>query len=77
MGSALTARHGGWSPAPASYAYRWYRNGVRIPGADSQAYRPVARDLGARLKVRVTAKLGGYQRAALTTPPTAKVGRRS
>jgi hypothetical protein len=60
QGVDLAATDGAWSgSAPLSYAYRWARCHdaacVDIPGAVSAAYVPVAEDVGAALRVQVTA----------------------
>lgn len=40
----------------SDFTYKWYRNGVEIPGADSQTYRVSEEDEGKVLYVSVTAK---------------------
>ena len=60
-GSILTASHGSWTGAPTGYAYQWLRcdaqagNCNAISGATSQQYTIQTPDVGARLKVQVTA----------------------
>jgi Ig domain of plant-specific actin-binding protein len=60
-GSILTASHGSWNGAPTGYAYQWLRcdaqagNCNAISGATSQQYTIATADVGARLKVQVTA----------------------
>ncbi len=70
----LTARYGQWWPTPTSYTYIWFRNGDPIPGATSKAHLVAARDLGTRLKVKVTAERSGYHSGSKTTVPVAVVG---
>ena len=67
LGRTLTAHHGHWWPAPTSIAFKWFRNGKAIPGAIHKTYHPVARDVGARLRVKVTAKHSGYQTGTQTS----------
>ena len=67
LGGILTAHHGQWWPAPTSYGYRWYRNGKAIRRATHQTYHLVARDLGTRVRLQVTAKHPGYQPATKTS----------
>jgi hypothetical protein len=66
VGSTLTATQGTWSGTPTSFAYQWVRcassggspdgsDCAVIGGARTQAYVVVSGDLGARLRVRVTA----------------------
>lgn len=54
VGGTLSCSTGTWSGSP-SYAYRWYRGSVAIPGATSSTYllRPV--DVGAIVTCVVTA----------------------
>jgi hypothetical protein len=66
-GQTLTATSGGWSgTAPISFAYQWVRCGANggaadgsncafISGATGSAYKLVGSDVGARMRVRVTA----------------------
>lgn len=75
LGLALKARHGKWTQSPTSYSYRWQRCnplGVeckRIIGATSQAYFPSAADLGATLRVVVTAiNAAGSSKPARSVP---------
>jgi hypothetical protein len=48
------------SPAASSFTYQWLRDGVEIPDATAETYRPWSSDIGKSLSVRVTAKLAGY-----------------
>jgi hypothetical protein len=61
----LIATPGEWgASAPRDFAFRWLRcrwdrgDCLRIPGATRPTYRVRMRDVGARLKVRVTAVVG-------------------
>jgi hypothetical protein len=60
-GSTLTADNGTWSGSPTGYAYEWRRcdqsgNGcVAIAGATAQSYQVQQADVGATLRVAVTA----------------------
>ncbi|GAB3868205.1 hypothetical protein GCM10028801_43800 [Nocardioides maradonensis] len=58
-GRTLRASTGGWSPTPASYSYRWYRNGVLVAGRTGATYAVGRADVGKRIKVRVTARRSG------------------
>ena len=51
----LTATPGTWSGNDNTFAYQWQRGGVDIAGATGATYTPVAADVGATLRVRVTA----------------------
>lgn len=54
-------------------AYRWYRAGDRISGADDDTYRVVAADLGKAIKVRVTGSKSGYTSVSRYSDETAAV----
>ena len=47
--ATLTAQPGTWTPAPASYAYRWLRDGAPIPDAVEATYVAGLDDLGHRV----------------------------
>ena len=59
LGAPLTAGAGTWLNAPASYALRWQRatdaGWVNIAGASGSSYVPTDADVGATLRVTVTA----------------------
>ena len=61
LGAVLTASPGTWSGSPTGYLYRWRRcdpaggTCVDIAGATSSTYTPTTADLGATLRVEVTA----------------------
>ena len=46
VGQALTATSGTWNLADGTYAYQWLANGTAITGATTNAYAPVAGDVG-------------------------------
>ncbi|OUD88308.1 hypothetical protein BC477_09945 [Clavibacter michiganensis subsp. michiganensis] len=73
VGSPLTAVTGTWTPAPDSFSYRWWRDGVTISGATDARYVPVAADQGKRITVTVTAAKSGYASLARSSGPTAAV----
>jgi hypothetical protein len=61
VGQKLTASTGSWSGGVSSYAYQWLRcdssgnSCAPLAGAASSSYGPVAGDVGATLRVSVTA----------------------
>ena len=56
VGSTLATTVGVWSNSPASYAFRWLRNGANITlNAQAQTYTLVAADAGTNVSCRVTA----------------------
>jgi hypothetical protein len=77
-GTVLTASSGSWRNRPTSYAYRWSRcdpaggGCARLPGATLATYTVSAADVGATLRVTVTARnsAGGV---SAVSPPTAVV----
>jgi hypothetical protein len=74
----LTAADGTWTNRPASYAVQWQRcdntgaNCVAIARAAGQSYVVAAADIGATLRVSVTASnaLGTSQPATSSVTPT-------
>lgn len=68
LGSILTANAGTYSPAPAAYAYQWYRNGAPISGAIYRTYRLTAADNGRSMTVRVSARLAYFDTRVTMSP---------
>jgi surface antigen len=60
VGRTLVVTPGAVGPDGVVTAYRWMRNGARIPGAHDARYVPAAADLGARLSLRVRYSRPGY-----------------
>ncbi|MFY0568789.1 hypothetical protein ACN28E_33895 [Archangium lansingense] len=78
VGWDLTGSTGTWRSArPATYAYQWLRCDatgaacVSVTGATSEAYTPVEDDLGATLRLRVTASNAGGSTSAESQPTAA------
>jgi hypothetical protein len=69
----LTASNGTWSDAPTAYGYQWQRDGVDIGGATAQTYVPVQNDVGATLRVLVTATNADGDSAPAASAQTAAV----
>jgi hypothetical protein len=77
VAETLAATEGRWTPAGATYAYRWLRCKPRsgcapIRSATRPTYTPTAPDRGARLVVTVTATSPSGSSTALSRP-TARV----
>ncbi|MGH3361144.1 MAG: CHAP domain-containing protein [Nocardioides sp.] len=73
VGEVLTLQRGAWSPAPDTTVIRWYADGRLIDGVDGGRLRLDQPHIGTRITVRTTARREGYQRSALTSPPTTEV----
>lgn len=63
-GSTLTARPGTWNTAGLTFAYRWLRDGVEIPGATARTYKTVLADAGHEIGFEITASKPGYATGA-------------
>lgn len=64
----VTATEGRWKVEPDRVAFRWLRDGKRIRGATSRAYRYAPTDVGHRVRVAITSYVDGYRRATVTSP---------
>jgi hypothetical protein len=76
QGSLLTAGNGGWSGGPTSFAYQWERckpSCGTISGATGSSYALTATDVGASLRVRVTASNGNGAGTPAVSAETATV----
>ncbi|MFB7518138.1 hypothetical protein [Streptomyces sp. NPDC056144] len=75
VGRTLTVNRGTWTPAPTSYAYQWYANGVAVSGATKSTFVPATAQRGKKLTVKVTARrTGHYSGVAWTRATVAVVG---
>jgi alpha-tubulin suppressor-like RCC1 family protein len=77
-GKWLKAAHGNWTGGGLTYAYRWQRcepDCSNIPGANGQEYKLVYADVGAGVRVVVTAsnKVGSTEAASAQKVPIAGV----
>ncbi|MDD9375103.1 hypothetical protein M8Z33_00105 [Streptomyces sp. ZAF1911] len=73
VGSVLTANRGTWTPAPTSYAYRWYADGKLITGATGTTFTLTGAQLGKRITLRVTAYRTGHLSGTATSLATGVV----
>ena len=79
-GATLAGSNGSWTHGPTSYAYAWYRcdrngnNCAAIGGARSSSYRLTSADVGATLRLRVTAG-NSEGSSSSTSVPTAVIQR--
>jgi hypothetical protein len=72
VGRTLASDPGTWFPVP-SFGYRWYANGVAIPGATGSHYLITTAVLGKHLSVKVTGTKPGFPTLAKTSKQTAVV----
>jgi len=76
VGGELSATNGSWTPAPSSYGYQWQRcdtdgaSCLNVPGATGQTYGVRAIDEGNRMRVLVTARTQGGDRATVSSAAT-------
>ncbi|HEY1713593.1 MAG TPA: hypothetical protein VGG07_11860 [Solirubrobacteraceae bacterium] len=76
QGQTLTASTGTWSPTPTSFTYQWQRSTdsgttwVNIAGAITSSYAVTGSDLGAQIRVVVSATNSYGTSAAGTSPVT-------
>jgi hypothetical protein len=79
-GATLTGSNGSWTHGPTSYAFAWFRcdrngnNCASIGGARSSSYRLTSADVGATLRLRVTAA-NSEGSSSSTSVPTAVIQR--
>ena len=67
VNTALTVGTGDWTASGLTFAYQWYRNGVAIPGAQTNAYKLTAASLGDSITATVTASRAGYATVTATS----------
>jgi hypothetical protein len=78
VGQTLTAGTGSWTGSPASFGFHWQRCNssgtgcIDVPGATSGTLALTSADLGATIRVVVTAT-NGLGAGSATSPPTAVV----
>lgn len=79
VGEELSCGRGNWTGNPApTFAYRWLKNGVAIPGETGVSYTPTPADEGSALQCLVLGTSlgagGGSITHAVTTLPVVEVG---
>ncbi|PFG44043.1 hypothetical protein ATJ88_2760 [Isoptericola jiangsuensis] len=75
VGSTLKVTRGTWTPAPSSFAYRWYADGRAISGATGTSFKVTTAQLGDKITVKVTGKRAGYTTKTRASAATATVTR--
>lgn len=74
-GEDLTVSNGTWTgDATITYAYSWYRGGLKIAGASADTYTLVAADVGHKIQARVTATNGVGSRIGFSNLTAAVAG---
>ena len=72
-GQTLTAGNGTWTNSPSGYTYQWTRNGSNIGSATSSTYLLVEADIGALIRVVVTASNAAGDGPPATSNPTSAI----
>jgi hypothetical protein len=73
---ALVARRGRYNAEPSKVTYQWLHGRKPIAGATGKRYEIRPRDVGARLRVRLTVLSPGYRPLEVVTKPTPVVRHR-
>jgi lipoprotein-anchoring transpeptidase ErfK/SrfK len=76
VGSELVAKPKSRGTGPATdYAYQWLRNGKKIKGATEETYLVTAKDVGKRIRVKVTAQRDGFKERSAKSKATKRIPR--
>jgi len=81
-GKELTEHNGEWTNSPTGYKYQWLQceslggGCLPISGATTQAYTPVAGDVGHTIRVEETASNESGPGTPATSEPTALIKRK-
>lgn len=70
--SVLVAHPGAWTDG-TSFAYRWFADGVVIPGATHSILRLTSTEVGKSITVEVTGTKSGFSDASVVSGPSAAV----
>ena len=73
VGVTLSIQKPSYSVSSPTFAYQWFRDGVRISGATASTYTLTAVDRTHKIAVRVTAKKKYYEDFALASAQTSSV----
>ncbi len=74
VGKTVGVNNGGWSPLPTDWTYRWFANGVLIPGVTTRTFVVDQTLYGKTLKAEVTGAKTGYTSASASSASSASVG---
>jgi len=75
VGVKLTATRGSWSAKHLTFHFQWLADGRAIAGATRRAFTPTADQLGAHLKIQVTATKSGAHSGTASSAVTDQVAR--
>lgn len=70
VGVETAGSRGLWNNAPTSYSYKWYADGVLVPGATTPNFVPSPDQYGKKLTVKVIARKTNYLTGASMSLPT-------
>ena len=70
VGVQTAGSRGLWRYAPTSYSYKWYADGVLVPGATTPEFVPTPDQYGKKLTVKVIARKTNYVTGASMSLPT-------
>ncbi|OUE10201.1 hypothetical protein CMsap09_14735 [Clavibacter michiganensis] len=73
VGSTLTVATGAWNPAPTSFAFKWWSDGVAVAGATASTYAVRTADVGRQITVTITGAKPGYTALSRSSAATARV----
>lgn len=74
VGKTVGVNTGSWSPFPSAWTYRWFADGVLIPGVTTKTFIPDASLVGKSLKAEVTGTKPGYTTAVASSATSAALG---
>ncbi|MCR4513938.1 S8 family serine peptidase [Aeromicrobium sp. 50.2.37] len=74
VGSVLETTYGTWTARQDVLRIEWLRDGAPIPGAESPSYTLVEEDRGARISVRVSPNLAGFDEVRSVSAQTERIG---
>jgi hypothetical protein len=66
-GTVLTVNAGTWNVTGTTFTYRWFRNGVALPGVTTATYTLTGEDSGDEIQAEVTGHAAGYNATVVTT----------
>ena len=74
VGGTVGVNPGSWSPTPEVSTFRWFANGVLIPGVTTKTFVPDQSLYGKTLRAEVTATKPGYTSGVALTATSAPLG---